>query len=325
MTYNYYISSIKKPYLFCGKLCAVTFIIFLFSVQVFAQTHLQRISNSARSDGLGYVVRYHLTAPVDSFDLIQPASDLVQMVLYGTDIDTSGILLPEKSEKLKEVRLYKLEYGYGVDIYLSEDAYYLSTAYLDQNKSHILLALTETTQREAERYSQQFIARNWYREIIPEDALEVTGVEVNPFDDSYNIIKDKLRFDRIVIDPGHGGHDPGNPGYNNSVKEKDIVLSIAKKLGSYIEEHLPGVEVIYTRENDEFVALEERGRIANRAVADLFVSIHADAFPNHQVRGASVFFLGLNRSDMSFEIMKKENQVYQNELVEDLTEEDLLV
>ena len=120
--------------------------------------------------------------------------------------------------------------------------------------------------------------------------------------------------------------DPGNIGYRN-IEEKDVVLSISKKLGSYIEEYLPDVKVIYTRETDRYVDLEERGSIANRAEGDLFISIHADGWTSSSVYGSSVFFLGLHRSDAAFEVMKRENSVFtaHSEELFNLTEEDLLI
>lgn len=300
-------------------------ILFLFSfVSSVAQTHLHRVSNTARGDGLGYVVRYHMTAPVDSFDILQPAPDLIQMVLYDEDMDTTGIKLPEQSEKLKEVRLYKLKYGYGVDIYLTEDAYYKSDAYIDQNGRDILVNLAVSSKAEVERYSQQFLARNWYEEIVAEDALEVSPPETTTTNGNYNTVKNKLRFDKIVIDPGHGGWDPGSIGYKG-VKEKDITLAVAKKLGAYIEEHIPDVEVVYTREDDSYLGLAELGHFANLAEADLYISIHCNSYHNQYVRGAEVYFLGLHKSDASLEVMKRENSVFKDEIDQELTEEDLLV
>ncbi len=290
----------------------------------FAQTQLSRVSNTARSDGLGYVVRFHLSEPTDSLDILQPAPDLIQMVLYDDNIDTTGIRLPEQSEKLKEVRLYKLPYGYGVDIYLGNGAYYKSDAYHDKNGSDILVNLEIADQREVERYSQQFLARNWYEEIVDKEALDVSPPDSAPYSNFYNDVKDKLRFDKIVIDPGHGGYDTGSIGYKG-VKEKEITLAVAKKLGAYINEHLPDVEVVYTREDDSYLGLAELGHFANLAEADLFVSIHCNAFRNQYVNGAEVFFLGLHKSDASFEVMKRENSVFKNEVDKELTEEDLLV
>ena len=309
---------------FISRALPLLFVFLLSFVSSMAQTQLHRVSNTARSDGLGYVVRYHLTAPVDSFDILQPAPDLIQMVLYDEEIDTTGIQLPEQSEKLKEVRLYDLEYGYGVDIYLGNGAYYKSNAYLDQNGKDILVNLQIADQREVERYSQQFLARNWYEEIVDESALEVLPPDTAPKNDFYYDVKDKLRFDKIVLDPGHGGYDSGSIGYKG-VKEKEITLAVAKRLGAYINEHLPDVEVVYTRTDDSYLGLSELGHFANLAEADLYVSIHCNAYHNQYVRGAEVYFLGLSKSKAALEVMKRENSVFKDQVDKELTEEDLLV
>src|SRR5690606_40273400 len=93
-------------------------------------------------------------------------------------------------------------------------------------------------------------------------------------------------FKKIVIDPGHGGKDPGALKYRYGKHEKDIVLDVSLKLGRLIEKEMPGVEVIYTRSSDVFVELKDRHRIANKASADLFISIHvnATAGPRSRVR-----------------------------------------
>jgi len=314
----------NKKMRFKYKLHALTLLFLsLVSSDLFAQNVLERVSNTGRSDGLGYVVRYHLSAPVDSFEIIQPANDLIQMVLYDQDLDTTGLQLPERSEKLKEVRLYELEYGYGVDIYLDEDAYYKAMAYNDRNGSDILVALTRSSKEEIDRYSQQFIARNWYEEIFGEDPLDVSTNMVAS-NGSYSNVKNKLKFDKIVIDPGHGGSDPGSIGYKG-VKEKDITLAVGKKLGEYIKEHMPDVEVVYTREDDSYLGLAELGHFANLAEGDLYVSIHCNSFHNRHVSGTEVYFLGLHMSDAAFEVMKRENSVFKEEVNTDLSQEDLLV
>ena len=109
----------------------------------------------------------------------------------------------------------------------------------------------------------------------------------------------------IVLDAGHGGHDPGNLG--NGYREKDIVLKIVLKIGKILEKQ-PNFKVIYTRKTDVFVKLHERAPVANRADADLFVSVHCDAFTNNAY-GAGTFVLGLHRSQANFEVAKRENEV----------------
>ncbi len=111
----------------------------------------------------------------------------------------------------------------------------------------------------------------------------------------------------VVIDPGHGGKDSGALGKIS--KEKDIVLAIGLKLGKYISENLPDVKVVYTRTTDEFIPLYQRAEIANKAGADLFISIHANSNPKPDPNGAYTLVLGLQRADENFEVAKRENSV----------------
>ncbi|MGM0565235.1 MAG: N-acetylmuramoyl-L-alanine amidase family protein [Bacteroidota bacterium] len=111
--------------------------------------------------------------------------------------------------------------------------------------------------------------------------------------------------DKVVIDAGHGGKDPGALGRRS--KEKDIALSIALKTGKYIEEKLPDVEVIYTRKTDKFVELHKRADIANKNNADLFISIHCNANRSSQPYGAETYVMGLHKSKENLEVAKKEN------------------
>jgi len=109
----------------------------------------------------------------------------------------------------------------------------------------------------------------------------------------------------VVLDAGHGGHDPGNLG--NGYLEKNIALNIVLKVGSILEQN-PDVKVIYTRKDDTFIDLFVRGEIANKANADLFVSVHCDSHTSDAF-GAGTFVLGLHANKQNFEIAKKENQV----------------
>ncbi len=109
----------------------------------------------------------------------------------------------------------------------------------------------------------------------------------------------------VVIDAGHGGKDPGNTG--NGFIEKDIALKISTNLGTLLEKR--GVNVIYTRKKDVFIGLFERANIANQSDAQLFISIHCDAFRTSQPYGAGTFVLGLHANERNFEIAKKENSV----------------
>ncbi|MFZ5929331.1 MAG: N-acetylmuramoyl-L-alanine amidase [Acidobacteriota bacterium] len=114
-----------------------------------------------------------------------------------------------------------------------------------------------------------------------------------------------LRIGRVVLDPGHGGHDQGTKG-PTGLLEKDLVLDVALRLGAMIEERMGG-EVVYTRRTDDFVPLEERTAIANEEKADLFLSIHANSSPIRRVSGAEVFYLNFTTSKEALDLAAKEN------------------
>ena len=111
----------------------------------------------------------------------------------------------------------------------------------------------------------------------------------------------------VVIDPGHGGRDPGAV-YRN-IREKDIVLDIGLRLGKLINQHYPEVKVLYTRKTDVFIPLHERADLANKHKADLFISLHVNASGTSSVSGTETFVLGLHRSQENLEVAKKENSV----------------
>ena len=115
-----------------------------------------------------------------------------------------------------------------------------------------------------------------------------------------------LGVKRIIIDPGHGGHDGGAPGYLRGVREKDVVLKIARRLSRKIRKEL-GCEVILTRNTDRFLSLEERTAIANTRNADLFISIHANASKNKRAYGIETYFLNLAKDDDAIRVAAREN------------------
>ncbi|MFR8835830.1 N-acetylmuramoyl-L-alanine amidase [Bacteroides sp. CG01] len=112
----------------------------------------------------------------------------------------------------------------------------------------------------------------------------------------------------VVIDPGHGGHDPGAVGKIS--KEKNINLNVALKLGNMIKKNCDDVKVIFTRTKDVFIPLNRRAEIANNAKADLFISIHTNALANNRTaKGASTWTLGLAKSDANLAVAQRENSV----------------
>lgn len=119
--------------------------------------------------------------------------------------------------------------------------------------------------------------------------------------------KTDFKVNVVVIDPGHGGHDPGTLGKKS--REKDVALKISLKLGEYIEKNIPGVKVIYTRKTDSYLALDERAEVANKNKADLFICIHANSLPGAPAYGTETYVMGLHKDKNNFEVAKRENSV----------------
>ena len=118
----------------------------------------------------------------------------------------------------------------------------------------------------------------------------------------------EYKINTIVIDAGHGGKDPGAIGKH--CYEKNIALSIALKTGQYIKEKFPHIKIIYTRKTDVFIPLKERPEIANKAKADLFISIHANSLEKNTItHGTETFILGLHKSKDNLAVAMKENSV----------------
>jgi N-acetylmuramoyl-L-alanine amidase len=126
-----------------------------------------------------------------------------------------------------------------------------------------------------------------------------------------------LKIGRIVIDAGHGGHDSGTTG-PGGIEEKEVVLDVALRLGKLLKQRL-GADVIFTRDNDTFIPLETRTAIANKAQADLFLSIHANSSPDSSARGVETYYLNFTTSPDALEVAARENAV-SNESIHELSD-----
>jgi N-acetylmuramoyl-L-alanine amidase len=111
---------------------------------------------------------------------------------------------------------------------------------------------------------------------------------------------------KVVLDAGHGGKDPGT--MRGAIREKDIVLDVVLRLGKMLEQQ-PGIKVIYTRKTDVFIELRERAQIANKAKANLFISVHCNGVKSPVAKGTETFVMGMSRTDTNLDIAKKENGV----------------
>ncbi|HEY4010414.1 MAG TPA: N-acetylmuramoyl-L-alanine amidase, partial [Acidobacteriaceae bacterium] len=116
-----------------------------------------------------------------------------------------------------------------------------------------------------------------------------------------------LKIGRIVIDAGHGGHDSGTLGAGG-IEEKDVVLDVALRLGKLLHDRL-GAEIVYTRADDTFIPLETRTAIANKAQADLFISVHANSSQDASARGVEVYYLNFTSDPEAMQVASRENAV----------------
>lgn len=145
--------------------------------------------------------------------------------------------------------------------------------------------------------------------MVMTNVARILGISTLMLLGSFNHVNVKQRaIKKIVIDPGHGGGDTGAVGKFS--KEKDTTLQIALVLGKLIEQHMKGVQVIYTRQQDVFVTLHDRAKIANKNNADVFISIHCNAAPKDKTaHGTETYTMGLHTSKYNIAVAKRENDV----------------
>ena len=127
--------------------------------------------------------------------------------------------------------------------------------------------------------------------------------------DTQEIVRKKVdKVNIIVIDPGHGGVDPGCSGAGE-IWEKEVTLAIGLKLGKYLQDSMPQIKVLYTRSTDKSLKLWERPNFANKNNADLFISIHCNANDNPKASGSETYFMGLHKTQGNLDVAKRENSV----------------
>lgn len=259
------------------------------------------ITFSARSDGQGYVVRAHTTEnpagyyvnPEGRFISSSDGGREVKWVLFNTALHDDF----QETAPKGPVTQYTTTRRNGhlvLRFQLSEEREVAATAYRDGASDDLLLNLAlKRTAPVADASPAAATAS---------EGGGTSGQELITRDS-----RQRSRLDTVVIDPGHGGKDPGAVAHG--LLEKTIVLGVARQLGDYIENRLD-LEVVFTRTTDRFIPLEERGHFANRVGGDLFISLHANAAPSApSARGTETFFLGRSKTDAARRVMKRENSV----------------
>lgn len=252
---------------------------------------VERVSFTPRSDGLGYVIRIHTSAHLPAYSEPRRLEDgQVEMILFNAELarayahaDPEGPV-QAYTEEMRGGHLvlhFRLDPRKPVEV----------AAYRDRSSTDLLVGLT---------YAEAAAA------MLPTPAPPVVTAGHTEAQGPRTTEGERWRLDTVVIDAGHGGKDPGSTA--NGVREKDVVLAVARKLGAAIEREL-GVEVVYTRDDDRFIELKDRGRIANAAGGKLFISIHANAARDSRAHGTETFFLGLHKTDAARHVMERENSV----------------
>lgn len=246
-----------------------------------AQAEVQRISFATMADGEGQVVRIHSSAMIRAFQPPIVREGMVEVILFNTNLSVPYT----HDAPAGPVKAYWVfpQQGHLVLRFQLNTPEVQAKVYPDRGSSDLLLALQTTASVPAQLVHEG-------------QPPKTTTAKPSPW-----------RLDTIVIDAGHGGRDGGAIGVGG-IREKDIVLPVALKLGRYLEEYL-GVNVIYTRKDDRFIPLKERGHKANTAEGKLFISLHANAAKNRAAYGTETYFLGMHKTDAAQQVMERENSV----------------
>jgi N-acetylmuramoyl-L-alanine amidase len=261
-----------------------------------ARPIVERISFTPRADGKGYVVRFHTSERIQAYRQPVTRTDgRLEIILFNTSL-ASPFAIDNLAGPVQDLESITSE-DHAVFVFQLDPAVGIApSVYRDGASTDLLLSL---------EYQPATLARNAGVPPVRQASFvkeEASGMATDA--------RERWRLDTIVIDAGHGGKDAG--AVANGVREKDVTLAVAKRLGAYLEEQL-GVNIVYTREDDRFIELRERGRMANEAGAKLFVSIHANAAANHRASGTETYFLGLHKNEAAQDVMERENSVVEFE------------
>ena len=182
------------------------------------------------------------------------------------------------------------------------------------------------TAQVAFKLGKKIISHEWDQNLDPNEIVITLRTPLAEVDEHIEDVRERWRLDTVVLDAGHGGKDPGAIG-KYGTKEKDVALDITKRAGELLEKS--GIKVVYTRDEDVFIPLLDRTKIANDSNGKLFVSIHANANKNRKVQGFETFLLRPGKSDDAIEVASRENSVIKLEeftdRYEDLTGEALIM
>ena len=268
-----------------------------------AATLVTDITFTARSDGQGYVVRVQSEGPIEAYGMPQTTGEhALKWVLYHAELHQDY----QKRGAEGPVRRYSVtqqDEHLVLRLQLDPDRQINPTAYRDGASDDLLLNLAYAGGGPPVADAQESSGTSASSE-------EVTSQPASDGSGASKAARERWRLDTVVIDPGHGGKDPG--AVANGLYEKNIVMDVATKLGEYIENRLD-INVVYTRRDDRFIPLEERGHMANEAGAKLFLSLHVNAARAASAHGTETYFLGPSKTEAAEKVMERENSVIKYE------------
>lgn len=259
----------------------------------------------------GVIVRIVSTKPNVKYEFIPPDKNgLAYLTFVGATGDMQALSQTFKNGFLRRITPLSLRGSLQLTLEFDAQKYTITSTDLTREQgtnNFILLALRDV---------------NVQKIIEQEDKKAQINATLNEQ-------RSKWKLDVIALDAGHGGKDVGAIGASGSY-EKDVTLAIVKKVGKLIEKNWSDVKVVYTRDSDKFIELDERGKIANRNNAKLFVSVHCNASVNRKADGVEVYLLGLHKTDAALKVAQRENAVmveesnYQ-ERYKNFTDENLIM
>jgi N-acetylmuramoyl-L-alanine amidase len=298
---------------------AVLGLLVLAGTQVAGGTALvEDVLFTARSDGQGYVVRVRTPDTIKAYGMPRSVGpNEVEWVLYNTGL-ADGY---QKSTPEGPVQEYTATTRNGhliLRFQLDSERSVQTEVYRDGASTDLLLNLAYAgggrpvadAGRASPSSTGSSAGTGSAAETVQPVATGSPGSASSASAGASKAARERWKLDTVVIDPGHGGKDPGATA--NGVYEKSIVLGVARKLGDYIENRL-GVDVVYTRTDDRFIPLKKRGHMANEAGAKLFISLHANAARAHAAHGTETYFLGPSKTEAAEKVMERENSVIKYE------------
>tara|TARA_Y100000590_G_scaffold380764_1_gene449317 strand:+ start:1383 stop:2729 length:1347 start_codon:yes stop_codon:yes gene_type:complete len=260
--------------------------------------------------------------------------DVVRFNIIGMEVETKSNgtiikLITRKPFSERNISSFINKHGW---YYITVAGAMVDTVALEGSEIRGVIRRVESDQigetaQIAFKLGSDVVSHDWYQSLDPNEIVITLRTPLGKNAVRIEDVKNRWKLDKVVLDAGHGGKDPGTTS-RFGVKEKDIVLDIAKRIGRLLETNT-NIKVVYTREEDVFIPLRKRAEIANENNGKLFISIHANANNNRTVQGFETYFLSPGKNEDAVMVASRENSVIQMEErkngYEKLTDEGLIM